>query len=193
MRLARIALAAAFCAGVALSATPAGAQTRLNGTFQVTDSTNNDYFTVIDLDGQLFDANGIVSTVNTANQDLVEISFFEPMPTDVSANDVKMRVRQKKFAQLYFFVDSDDPARDTDQLVTTVEKCDVDASANMTKGSGKVTVTCSDPQFWAPFSTTQVDAIQEAYKGNPRVKVKVGSDLLKGGVTITIKGDAFAD
>ncbi len=192
MRACAAAVAVCLCAGLAVSSGSAlaGGSWRLNGDFEVSDSLDTDNFAVIEVDGTVFDVDGFVTGIGTA-ADLVEITFFTPAPTNVSANDTKARVRQRSFVELSFFVVSDADERDVDENLV-VEKCSVDGSVNMDAGTGKVTVSCSSPSFWAAFTQDQVTSIQAAFADNPRVKIKQSSsDPVKGGISITIKGDAF--
>lgn len=193
MRFARESVAVGLVAGLALAAGAASAQTgRLDGSYRTTDSQDANNYSVVELDGTIMDTIGLVTAV-APNIDLVTIAFFTPYPSTISATDQKARVRQKRYSELRFRVESGVPARNLDETVV-VEKCDVDGSVNMKSGTGTTKVKCSDPAFWQGINQDSINSIKAAFESNSRVKIKQsGSDPSKGSVSITIKGDAFLD
>jgi hypothetical protein len=191
MRFVSFASVVCLVVGFALGASHAQAQ-RLDGLFVVDDAVAPGSLDAeIVIDGTLFNTNGFAEGVGTGG-DLVEIRFDTPFPTHVSANDVKGRVRQNRYAQLTLFISSTE-GRSLDDTFS-VEKCDVDGSVNVAQETGKVTVKCSSDGLWAGLTQAQVQSIQAAFAENPRVKVKVSaSNPTKGSISITIKGVGFED
>jgi hypothetical protein len=191
MRFASVVSVVCLLVGIGLGASPAQAQ-RLDGLFVVDDAVAPGSLDAeIVIDGTLFNTNGFAEGVGTGG-DLVEIRFDTPFPTHVSANDVKGRVRQNRYAQLTLFISSTE-GRSLDDTFS-VEKCDVDGSVNVAQETGKVTVKCSSDGLWAGLTTAQVQSIQAAFAESSRVKIKVStSNPTKGSISITIKGVGFED
>jgi hypothetical protein len=196
MRLVRTVLAASLCAGLALTAGNARAgapvNDRIDGDFIVDDDVNGANEAVVEIDGTTFSVSGSVFGVGTAGDD-VEIQFFTPQPSNASANDKKGNVKQNKFSQITFLIESDVAARDLD-LTVTPEKCAVNGNVNVNAGNGNVTAKCSGDNLYQAISADQLASIQAAFLDQQRVKIKVnGNDAAKGSVSIQIKGEASED
>jgi hypothetical protein len=186
-------LAACLCAGFTAAAPPAHAgagNPRLDGSFVIEDGNQVD-LAVFEVDGTSFDVLGSVVGLGT-NGDEVEISFFTPQPSSVSATDRKAAVRQKRFSRLVITIESEIPERDLD-LTLNPEQCDVNAKLKADVGTGSVTVSCSADNLYVAISPEELESIQTAFESDTRVKIEVSrGNPDKGSIRIRLEGSISA-
>lgn len=175
-------------AGGALAGAPA--DSRIDGDFVVQDSRYPGDIAVVEIDGDIHDVSGFVSGDGT-DGDAVVVSFFTPLPNNLSANDKKGSVKQSKYSQLLFSITS--PDRNLD-LTVEPRKCSVEGTTNVASQKGTVNVKCSDENLFQEITADQLASINAAFNGDKRVKIKVsGSNGAKGSISIQIKGDSFKE
>jgi hypothetical protein len=192
MRLLTGFFAASLCVGLAAPAFAGGGNPRIDGDFIVTDDLDGNNSADVEIDGTDFSIGGSVFSSTGTLGDDVTIFFATPQPSSASASDTKGAVRQKRFSELTFVIDSADDARDLNQTIVA-EKCDVNGSVNMDAGTGKVTVKCQGDNIYGIITADQKASITAAFQDNTRVKFKVNEDGSKGSLAITIKGAASED
>ena len=185
-RLGSFGVVLAFVAEVAL----AGAPPRIQGDFVVQDDAYEGDVAVVEVDGEIHDVSGFIFG-GAGNGDSVTIFFATPFPNSLSANDKTGTVKQSKYSQIRFYLQS--AVRPLD-LTVTPEKCAVIGTTSPARGKGRVDVKCSGPGLYDGVTADQLESIQAAFVDDKRVKIKVNpKNPEKGSLSIEIKGSTFAE
>jgi len=196
MRVNRIALAIAMCAGVALFAARAQAGTTSDlaeGFYDIADDPNNAALNncFVGSDFGFFETGGTVTGAGTGGQ-AISIDYDTPQPTNVSHSSKKIAVKQSTFSTIRIIGGAGGAGTFNTGFIP-VTKCSVNGSVNVSKLTGSVGTDCNGSDLFSVLTADQAASVQTAFANNKRVKFKYNANNGKASLTIHCKGDAVLE